>query len=141
MFSKKGIYLLIILLGIFAILFNLKSSRIELESENLDKVYEKYTQTQLEISNDSNLLRRLSLHLRGTIPDGKESLAFVNDKDSEKFRRTSLIYIRVQNLPNTGEPNWALYIEKRPIAAMKCMLAFISTLLALFMKTSPMIKW
>jgi hypothetical protein len=94
MFSKKGIYLLIILLGIFAILFNLKSSRIELESENLDKVYEKYTQTQLEISNDSNLLRRLSLHLRGTIPDGKESLAFVDDKDSEKFRRTSLIYIK-----------------------------------------------
>jgi len=94
MIAKLRILLLLSVPFVSAAWITLSSAKVDYESENLDNIYEKYTQSKLESTHDSNLLRRLSLHLRGTIPDGKESLDFAKNSDTDKFQLTSIQYLQ-----------------------------------------------
>jgi hypothetical protein len=94
MIAKLRILLLLSIPLLSAAWITLSSANVDFESENLDKVYAKYTKSRLESTHDSNLLRRLSLHLRGTIPDGKESLDFAKSNETEKLRLTSIQYLK-----------------------------------------------
>jgi hypothetical protein len=94
MIAKLRIFFILFIPFLSAVWITLSSANVEFESENLDKIYARYVQAKLESTHDSNLLRRLSLHLRGTIPDGKESLEFAKNSESDKLRLTSIQYLQ-----------------------------------------------
>jgi hypothetical protein len=84
---------LIVLLGASTYL-GLKGNNLNTSSSDLDKIYRKYSNSKIVPASDTAILRRLSLQLRGTIPDGGETLDWKQKSTATKLRDTSIQYLR-----------------------------------------------
>ncbi|WCL49770.1 DUF1549 domain-containing protein [Leptospira sp. GIMC2001] len=87
-------YFSIAVLTLLTYVIALSSQSVSYESEELDKIYSRISTFAIEPAKDPVLLRRLSLNIKGTIPDGGESLAYANDNDPQKFRDATVRYLK-----------------------------------------------